>query len=83
MKVKIFVKKDCPKCPPAKKIGEKLKKKNINVEFYDVATIEGLSEAQFFSVMATPTIVISQNGEEIKSWRGEIPSMKELEKELK
>ena len=36
-KLKVFTKKDCPKCPAAKTLAEEIKKEGkIPVEFYDV-----------------------------------------------
>lgn len=82
MEIKIFTKPDCPKCPAAKELGEVLLKEGYNVIFYDISTIDGLAEAQFYGVMATPTIVIVKNNQEIKSWRGESPSFEEIKKYL-
>lgn len=83
MEVKIFTKKDCPKCPPAKDLGEILLSRGYNVFFFDIGTIDGLAEAQFYGVMATPTILILKDNQEIKSWRGETPTIDEIEKYLK
>jgi len=81
-KLKVFTKKDCPKCPAAKSLGEEIKKEGkIEVEFYDVEQAEGLAEAQLYSVLATPTLVLCDSNEdenEIKSWRGEAPNHDEV-----
>lgn len=80
-KLKIFTKKDCPKCPEAKKIGKDLEKENgLEIEYYDVEEAEGLAEAQLYSILATPSLILCQgdgNETEIKSWRGEAPDSKE------
>lgn len=85
-KIKIFTKNDCPKCPAAKKIGQEIEQLGISeVEFYDVEKSDGLAEAQFYSVMATPSLIICQkdeNEEEIKSFRGETPDLETIKKEL-
>ncbi len=85
-KLKIFTKNDCPKCPLAKALGEELKKEGkIKVEFYNVDQAEGLAEAQFYSILATPTLVLCpDDGEEaeIKSWRGETPGIETIKTEI-
>ncbi len=74
MKLKIFTKKDCPRCPEAEKIAKKMPEK-ISTEFFDVEEADGLAEAQFYSIMATPSLILCDNNEnELASWRGETPS---------
>ncbi len=75
MEVKLFVKQDCPKCPAAKKACEGLQ----NVSVFDVGSIDGLAEASFYGIMATPTVlVIDSTGHEVAGWRGEAPQAAEL-----
>ncbi len=79
MQVKIFIKKTCPKCPPAKELAEDLKNKDIKVELYDMDTPDGLAEASMFNVMATPTIIIvNDEGKEEKAYRGVVPQAEEI-----
>lgn len=81
-KLKVFTKKECPRCPAAKSLSDEIKKEGkVAVEFYDVDQADGLAEAQLYSVLATPTLVLCENDEdegEIKSWRGEAPSRDEV-----
>ncbi len=77
--VKIFYKDDCVVCPQAKKLGENLRQKNIDVVDYNVETADGLAEASFYSVMALPTIVVEDGKENgIGEWRGKVPMMEEV-----
>jgi thioredoxin family protein len=77
--VKIFYKDDCVVCPLAKKLGDNLRKKNIDVVDYNVETADGLAEASFYSVMALPTIVVEDGMENgIGEWRGNVPKMEEV-----
>ncbi|MBM3256444.1 MAG: hypothetical protein FJZ04_03190 [Candidatus Moranbacteria bacterium] len=82
LKLKVFAKTDCPQCPAAKQLGEEIQKEGKTpVEFYDVDEAEGLAEAQLYSVLATPTLVICDNSEdenEVKSWRGEAPKREDI-----
>lgn len=49
------------------------------IEFYNVDEVEGLAEAAFYGVLATPSIlVIGEDGEQIASWRGDVPSKEDL-----
>lgn len=81
-KLKVFTKKECPKCPAAKTLGEELKKEgSLEVEFFDVEEAEGLAEAQLYSILATPSLVLCEDDEdetEVQSWRGEAPGREEI-----
>lgn len=71
MKIKLFVKKSCPRCPEAKALVADLD----DVEHYDLDDVDGLSEAAFYGVLSAPSILLVNNaGKEIMSWRGEVPS---------
>ncbi len=75
MHVKLFVKDDCPRCPLAKRACEGLDA----VEVFDVASVDGLAEAAFYGVLATPTVlVVDTAGAEVASWRGEAPDRSAL-----
>lgn len=70
MTIKVFVRKDCPRCPAAKKAVEGLS----DVEMFDVDGIDGLAEAHFYNVLSTPSvIVVDAAGHELAGWRGEAP----------
>jgi thiol-disulfide isomerase/thioredoxin len=82
MIIKLFTKIDCPRCPAAKEVVAKVEKK-VKVEKYDVDTIEGMAEAAFYTVMATPTVLVCDDlGKEVAGFRGEVPKLGELEKVL-
>ena len=78
-RIKFFWKKGCTKCPEAKILSKKLIENGYNVEDFDVETIEGLAESSMYMVMSTPTFIITENGEELKAWRGNIPEIIEIE----
>lgn len=70
MNVKLFVKDDCPRCPAAKQALDGLD----GVLVYNVDEIDGLAEASYYSVLATPSaLVVDADGNEIESWRGIVP----------
>lgn len=79
MTVKFFWKEDCPKCPSAKEVVSTLD----DVEFYNLGEPDGLAEAAFYSIMATPSVVISKpDGAEVVAFRGEVPPSEVLRKWL-
>ncbi|MEM4263832.1 MAG: thioredoxin family protein [Candidatus Woesearchaeota archaeon] len=80
MSIKIFTKHDCPRCPHAKKLANDLIAEGYKVEEWDVDTREGLAEATYYSVRATPSIIVTddETDEELASWRGETPSKEEV-----
>jgi glutaredoxin len=55
MKLKVFTKKDCPNCPPAKKVIKELENSGIPIEYFDTEEIDGMTEGSYYMVMATPT----------------------------
>ncbi len=76
MRVKFFFKKDCPKCFIAKEVLKNLS----SVESYDLDTFDGIAEGAFYQIFSTPSVlIVDEEGREIKSWRGEVPSPRELE----
>ena len=80
MQIKLFTRKSCSKCPPAKEICVRLKEKGLNVLFLDVDTLEGREEGARQGVRALPTtILVDEQGSEMMSWRGEAPDRNLLE----
>jgi len=76
----IFTQPNCPKCPLAKKVVEKVAERvNVEVREIDVSTPDGEIEALMYNVCSTPSIAI---GEEVL-WRGEVPSEEELEEAVR
>lgn len=82
MKMKIFWKKDCPLCPKAKNIG-KIVEDKIEVQYCNVDSVEGLSEACMLNVLSTPTIImLDNNNNEIEVWRGIIPELEAVKEKI-
>jgi hypothetical protein len=75
VKIKLFWKDECPKCPEAKALLDGAP----NVELYNLNDIDGLSEGAFYGIMATPSIIVVDDlGKEITSFRGEVPSRNQM-----
>lgn len=70
MQVKLFIKDDCPRCPAAKRACEGID----NLRVYDIQSVDGLAEASFYGVMATPSVLVcDSSGHEVAGWRGAAP----------
>lgn len=77
--VKIFIKNECPRCPAAKELGNKLEKLRFYVQYCDLETVEGLAEAAMNQVMTTPTFIVEDESENIiQCWRGAVPNEHEI-----
>ena len=80
--IKLFWKENCPRCPQAKEVGSTLQQDGYHVLHFNVETADGLAEATFYSVKATPTFIIEDRDENpIADFRGEVPSAQKV-KEL-
>ena len=77
-KVMIFTNNTCPRCPGAKDLGARLEQRGISVTSYDVGTAEGLAEATFHRVLATPAVLIIERETVIAAWRGVVPHEDEV-----
>ena len=53
-------------------LGKKLESEGMKVDFFDIKTPDGLTEAVMFDVMTTPSIVIvDDENNEVHAWRRE------------
>ena len=77
-KVLIFTSNTCPRCPGAKDLGARLEQRDVLVTAHDVGTAEGLAEAAFYHVLATPAILIIEQETVIAAWRGIVPDEDEV-----
>ncbi len=77
--IKLFWKDKCPRCPQAKEVSGLLQQEGYTVLDYNVETAEGLAEATFYNVQATPTFIIEDQQENtIADFRGEVPSAQKI-----
>ncbi len=80
MKIKLFYKTDCPKCPSAKKLLEDIGR---TTEHFNIEEVEGLTEATYYGIASTPSIIIlDENDNEQMSWKGTVPTKEEINKWL-
>ena len=77
--IKLFVKTACSRCPQAKALGTTLQQEGFSVIEYDVGTADGLAEASFYSVQATPTFILEDRDENpVADFRGEVPPIEKI-----
>ena len=80
MKIKLFIKPGCPKCPSAKEL---LNETGRPVEEYNIEEVDGLAEATYYGIASTPSIlVLDENDNEQVIWKGTVPSKEDLMKWL-
>jgi len=79
MKLKIFIKKDCPKCPAAKQFGEEVKDK-VKVIYFSIDEVNGVAEARYYDILGVPSLVLTKREKEIKTWRNEVPTLENFTK---
>jgi thioredoxin-related protein len=75
---RLFWKEDCPKCPAAKNIIHQLRVDGYSTMEYNLETTDGLTEAAFYGVLSTPTIILTDKQENlVAEWRGSMPTVEE------
>ncbi len=83
LKLYLFWKQDCPKCPEAKRVVSEFEKAHPDsVKYFDVDDLDGSVEARLFNILGTPsTFVVDEEKEEfddervVKDWRGVPPDL--------
>ena len=83
MKVKIFGKKDCNVCKASfRKFQFFLDKwelaERIELTFYDLDTVDGLTEGSLLDALEVPTIILEKDGMEVARWEKRIPRSDEF-----
>ncbi|MEE8402762.1 MAG: thioredoxin family protein [Candidatus Hydrothermarchaeaceae archaeon] len=79
MKVKLFWQKNCSKCPPSKEVCKSIEVDGIDVEYFDIQSVDGMAEAAFYNVLSTPTtVVVNKEEDELLCWRGETPDREKI-----
>ena len=88
MKIKVFGKQKCAKCETTKnKINHYLKKNNVSpnmfLEFYDLDTMDGMTEGAYNDVLKIPTTIIEHNEDILARWDGEVPKTEDFSSYIK
>ncbi len=85
MKIKIFGKKDCDACKATKEKFEFFlerwnSKHTVEIIFYDLDTIDGLSEGAYMDALEVPTTIIEKDLAQIARWEKEVPQSKDFKR---
>jgi len=87
MEIKIFGKKNCSLCEATKKkvnfvVEQSELKSNVNVLFFDMDTVDGLTEGAMLDATEIPTTIIFKDGSEVARWTEKVPESDELKSSL-
>lgn len=87
MIVKIFGKPDCALCKTTKNKWYFLLQQwgllpDVKLIFFDLNTVDGLTEGAFYAVTAMPTTVLENGGKIISRWDGVIPPTEGIQNAL-
>jgi glutaredoxin len=84
VRVTIFGKKGCDACRAALEKMEyftrKWKREDVNIEYVDMETPEGLAEGAFRDVYEIPTVILEKQGDEVARWIKTVPVSQEFRK---
>lgn len=83
IEIKVF---GLPSCPLCKKAIEKYEffinhwklKEKVKITYYDMSSLDGLTEGTFYEVVETPTTIFEKNNREIARFKKIIPISKEF-----
>ncbi len=84
MDVKVFGKPGCEFCKTTMKKFETFMKRwevdpaVVNLQFFDMETVDGLAEGAFYSVTKIPSTVIEKESSVLARWDGKVPLSNEF-----
>jgi thiol-disulfide isomerase/thioredoxin len=87
MKVEVFGKQGCSICLSAKRklahlVGKWGYKEKVDIVFIDMDTVDGLAEGAFNDVSDIPTTIVSDDGNALGRWEGQVPRSEEIKRAL-
>ena len=81
--IKIFGKQNCDACKSTKEkfnifLDKWEKKGDVEMKFFDLDTVEGLTEAAMLDATEVPTTIIEKDGVEVAKWQKKVPLSKDF-----
>jgi len=76
-KLVVFIKKDCPQCPLAKKVAKEVAEE-LGLEYKEIDIEEDMITALMYNVISTPSIAYDEE----LLFRGEVPTKDKLKREI-
>ena len=88
MEIKVFGKQNCGKCQSTKnKVNHLLEKwglkEKVSYNFFDLDTLDGLTEGAYHGVYKIPTTVVAREQQEVARFEGDIPHSSQLGEVIK
>jgi thiol-disulfide isomerase/thioredoxin len=80
MKLLIFGKETCPTCQSIKEKMQYFSEKYtaVPIEYFDVETVDGMTESAYRSIVNIPTVILLKDTTEVKRWVQSAPIFSEL-----
>jgi len=83
VRIDLYGKESCELCAHTKRKLDVLLKRwgydaNVKIFYWDLDTVDGLTEATFNDVHRTPTTTVSREGKHVARWEGEVPDSRAL-----
>jgi hypothetical protein len=87
LEIKIFGKLKCSLCESTKNKVEFLldkwgRRERINVVFYDMESLDGLTEGAMLNATDIPTTIVTKDNVEVARWVKKVPESEELRSSL-
>jgi hypothetical protein len=85
MEISIFGKQSCSKCRTTKNKLNHLVQKwgvadTVPLRYYDLQSVDGMTEGAFRDVMGIPTVIVDQGAREVGRWTALVPKGDEIKK---
>ncbi|MGD9402290.1 MAG: hypothetical protein PVF95_08505 [bacterium] len=84
MRVSVFGRRECDACKAAVEKIEyftrKWKREDVNIEYVDMDTPDGLAEGAYRDVYDIPTVILEKGGDEVVRWVKTVPVSREFRK---
>jgi glutaredoxin len=85
VKVTVFGRSDCDACKSAIAKMEYFSRKwgksgEVAIDFFDMDTVEGLSEGAWRDVYDIPTVILERQGAELARWVKQVPISQDFRK---
>jgi len=83
MEISIFGKPSCAKCRTTKNKLNHLVEKwgvadTVPLRYYDLETVDGMTEGAFRDVMGMPTVIVDNGPREVGRWTALVPKTDEI-----
>lgn len=83
IKIKIFGKTSCDACKAVKDkfsffLNHWKLSGQVQIEYYDLETVDGLSQGAYLDALDFPTTILEKEGQELARWKKTVPTSQEF-----